>query len=331
VKITVYSNPENVKNSTIQNATVVWVDVLRFSSLVSLYFYHGVQAVYTSAEVLEAPKKVSHLKSSEILLSGSKNAQKYPGFHMAFSLLESRREKVKKKYISLVAPEAAGLKWVQNAKHVLLGSFLNLSAVYEQCLKNRRDVVIVEAGYHNSVSLPDHAFAGMMVDFFTSTVGGGIDLEFAETAVKARGAYRPWQGRLLELLKQSPEGKELIQAGLEKEIDFCCKVNKVYEVPFLKDSKDPVFICADYSKNKKMEESGQKYKATTLSAKKGKAVKVKVPLFPKNPEHPIGAIVQNSIKSSPAPVALTTTKPKPLPPKNDKRRKAVLFPKKHKR
>src|SRR6185295_14445142 len=133
---------------------------------------------------------------------------------------------------------------VKNAKYTVMGSFINLNDVYDSCLRGKRDVVVVCAG-----GLEDSAFAGMLVDFLQSTLGS-TPIVLAESAKDAINIYKPWQGRLLDLLKESPEGKALIQKGHGKDLDFCVKVNKISSVPYLKDG---LFLKEDTPKPKKLE------------------------------------------------------------------------------
>ena len=164
MKITVYFDPKAVKPTVIQNATVVLVDVLRTSTAIPVYLYHGAAGVALCPEPATAKKQFEKLKRGEGLLAGERDWDKIPGFHLGGSPLDSSREKVKDRFICLSTP--SNLRPLATAKYVVLGSFVNLSDVYDSCLRGKRDVVIVCAG-----QMEDSAFAGMLVDFLQSTLG----------------------------------------------------------------------------------------------------------------------------------------------------------------
>lgn len=285
MKITVYFNPKDVKPSVIQNATVVLADVLRATTTIPMYLYHGAASVGLYADPGSAKKAFEKLKRGEGLLAGERDWEKIPGFHLGGSPLDSSREKVKDRIVCLSSQTP--LKVLKNAKYVVLGSFINLTEVYDSCLRGKRDVVIVCAG-----GPEDSAFAGMLVDFLQSTLGS-TPILLAESAKTAIDSYKPWQGRLLDLLKESPDGKEIAQKGYAKDLDFASKLNRVSSVPFL---KDDLFFKEDTPKPKKIFDDG-KSKASS-APQKGKSIKVTVPLFPKNPEHPVPGMEKSGKKGA---------------------------------
>jgi len=273
LKITVYFEPKDVKPTIVANATVVLVDVLRVTTTIPVLLYHGAEGVNLCPDPGTAKKAFEKLKRGEGLLAGERDWEKIPGFHLGCSPLDSSREKVKGRIVCLSSPSK--LRPVKNAKHVIMGSFVNLGEVYDSCLRGNRDVVIVCSGGDE-----DSVFAGMLVDFLQSTLGSN-PVTATESAKEAVALYRPWQGRLLDLLKESSEGKQLIQRGHAKDLDYCAKAHKVSAVPFWKDG---IFAKEDTPKKRSHEDG--KPKAPT-APQKGKSIKVTVPLFPKNPEHPV--------------------------------------------
>jgi len=273
LKITVYFEPKDVKPTVVTNATVVLVDVLRVTSTIPVLLFHGAKAVNLCPDPGTAKKAFEKLKRGEGLLAGERDWEKIPGFHMGCSPLDSSREKVKGRIVCLSSPSK--LRPIKNAQHVIMGSFVNLGEVYDSCLRGKRDVVVVCSGGQE-----DSVFAGMLVDFLQSTLGSN-PVMVAESAKEAIALYRPWQGRILDLLRESPEGKQLIQKGHTKDLDYCSKTHRISAVPFLKDG---LFAKEDAPK-KRFHEDG-KPKAP-VAPQKGKSIKVTVPLFPKNPEHPV--------------------------------------------
>ena len=284
MKITVYFNAKDVKPTVVQNATVVLVDVLRASSTIPMFLYHGATAVALCHDPASAKKAFEKFKRGEGLLAGERDWEKIPGFHLGGSPLDSNRDKVKGRTICFTTP--THLRVPKNAKYVVMGSFLNLNDVYDSCLRGKRDVVIVCSG-----GMEDTVFAGMLVDFLQSTLSSTPVL-LAESAKEAMALYKPWQGRIQELLKECPEGKDLIQKGYEKDLDLCAKVSRISSVPFL---KGDVFEKEDTPRPKKLLDDGKK---TSGAPQKGKSIKVTVPLFPKNPEHPVPGMEKGGKKGA---------------------------------
>ncbi|HET9869335.1 MAG TPA: 2-phosphosulfolactate phosphatase [bacterium] len=290
MKITVYFGPKSVKPTVVQNATVVLADVLRASSTANTYLYHGAKGVFFAPDPGTAKKYFSKLKRGEGLLAGERDWEKIPGFHLGGSPLDSSRDKVKDRIVCLSSPSFVAHKPAKGGKYVILGSFVNLGDVYDSCLRGGRDVVIVTSG-----APEDGVFAGMLVDFLQSTVGA-VPILPAESAKEAMALYKPWQGRLLDLLKESPEGKELIRKGFAKDLDFTARPSRISAVGFL---SGDLFFRENSPKPKKSLEGDSRSKSGPV-AQKGKSIKVQVPLFPKNPEHPVPGLDRKKKDAPPA-------------------------------
>jgi 2-phosphosulfolactate phosphatase len=301
LKITVYFNPKAVKPTVTQNATVVLADVLRASSTASLYFYHGAKGVFFAPDPGTAKKQFAKLKRGEGLLAGERDWEKIPGFHLGGSPLDSSREKVKDRIVCVSTPSFVAQKPAKGAKYVILGSFLNLGDVYDSCLRGGRDVVIVTSG-----ASEDAVFAGMLVDFLQSTVGSTPILP-AESAKEAMALYKPWQGRIIELLRESAEGKELTRKGFAKDLDFCAKVSRVSAVGFL---QEELYLKENSPKPKRPLDGDSRPKSGPV-AQKGKSIKVQVPLFPKNPEHPVPGMDKKKKEAAAAAAVAAEVKKKP--------------------
>jgi len=270
LKVIVYSQPKDVKVRAIQNSTVVLVDVLRATTTIPMYLYHGASGVGLFPDPGSAKKAFEKLKRGEGLLAGERDWDKIPGFHLGGSPLASSREKVKNRFICLSSQSPLR---VPAAKYVLLGSFINLTDVYDSCLRAKNDVAVICAG-----GPEDLAFAGMLADFLQSTL---LDTPVIldDSAREAVAFYKPWQGRLHEMMKETADGKELIRKGYDKDIDLASKLNKISAVPFLKEG---FFLKEDTPRPRRLLDEAK----AKAAAAKGKSIKITVPLFPKNPEHP---------------------------------------------
>ncbi len=280
MKVTVYPSPTDAKEGVFRKAAVVLADVLRFSSAIPVYLSHGAKSVLAFPDPASAKAAFSKLKRGEGLLAGEAHWEKVAGFPLSVSPLDSSREKMKNKIVCLSSRSAQALRHLKGAEVLLLGSFVNLSDVYDTLLRLKRDVVVVCGVSDQGTSPEDMVFAGMIADFLQNTVGSE-PVVLAESARKAIGFYKPWQGRLHELLLDSPEGREIAQKGHEKDLNYCSRMNRVEGVPILRAG---AFVRESAPRPKLKPNAASKAEAAAPS--KGKAIKVHVPLFPKNPEHP---------------------------------------------
>ncbi len=297
MKITVYFSAAEAKPGVLAKASVIYGDVLRLGTTVATFLYHGAEAVSVHPEPASAKKAFAKLKRGVGFLAGERDGEKIPGFHLGGSPQESSREKLKGRTVCFSSPSAAALlKCAEGVEQFYLGGFVNLGAVYESALRLGRDIVVIAAGSEGKPCLVDTVFAGLVADFLQNTVAGH-PIELAESAKRAAAEAKNWQDRLVELMKESPEGKELIRVGSEKDMDFAAKLSRFSVAPVLKNG----FFVRDVPP--KM--SSRPFGETPAPA----PIKVQVPLFPKNPEHPTPGATPKIGAASPAkPVPGTTGK-----------------------
>jgi len=288
LKITVYFSAAEVKSSAVAKNTVVYGNPLQLGSTVATFLYHGANAVQVFPDPASAKKAFAKLKRGEGLLAGERDGEKIPGFQMGGSPRDSSREKVKGRTICLSSPDAAPmLKAIQGAEKVFLGGFLNLGSVYESALRAGHDIVIVAAGQDGKPNQVDRIFAGLVADFLQNTVAGH-PIELTDSARRAADEARPYQGRLHELLQESEEGKLLTRVGAGKNLDLAAKLSRYACAPVLLGGA----FVRDVPPKPMPKAPGEG--APPPAPRKGKPIKVQVPLFPKNPELPTPGVASKS-------------------------------------
>lgn len=306
MKITVYFSAAEVKPSVVSKSTVVYGDPLQLGTTVTMLLYHGADAVQVFSDPASAKKAFAKLKRGEGILAGERDGEKIPGFQMGGAPLDSSRDKVKGRTVCLSSPDAGPmLKAIEGAEKVFLGGFVNLGSVYESALRAGHDIVIVAAGCDGKPNRADSVFAGLVADFLQNTVAGH-PIELTEAARKAANEARQWQGRLWELLDESEEGKLLTRVGAAKNIDIAAKLSRYFCTPVLNNGA----FTREVLPKALPRAPGEG--APAPAPRKGKPIKVQVPLFPKNPELPTpGAAASKTAAAAIAvkPHALGTPEP----------------------
>jgi 2-phosphosulfolactate phosphatase len=329
LKITVYFSASEAKPGVVAKSTVIYGDPLQLGSTVGTFLYHGAKSVSVFPDPAAAKKAFAKMKRGEGLLAGEREGQKIPGFQLGGLPLDSIRDKVKDRTICLSSPDAGPMfKAISGAVKVYLGGFVNLGSVYEAALREGQDIVVIAAGYEGKPNLVDTIFAGLVADFLQNTVASH-PIELAESAKKAANEARLWQGRLWELLHESNEGKLLLRVGAGKNLDFSSKLSRF--------SCAPVLVNGAFSRDipPKMVPRGPGEGAPP-APRKGKPIKVQVPLFPKNPEMPTPGLPASAAKAAAAAAGKAaqaaatdaSKKKKGLPGSKQAGKRAPLFSKK---
>ena len=116
------------------------------------------------------------------------------------------------------------------ANEIVIGSFLNLSAVVDHLRKGSNNVLVVCAGWKGKVNLEDTLFAGAIVELLKDQTEPECD-----APVAAQHLYNQAKGDMIDFLKDASHIRRLARLNIYKDIEFCLTPNQYEVVPFLKD------------------------------------------------------------------------------------------------
>lgn len=209
-----------------ENAIVVVIDILRATSAICTGFYHGAKEIIPVASVEEA----AEYKRKGFMAGAERNAEIVEGFDFGNSPFSYMTEKIKGQ--TLVLSTTNGTQAIDVAKEsyqVLIGSFLNFTAICDYLIKQDRDVVLLCAGWKNKFNLEDTLFAGAVS---TRLVEAGFET-MCDSTLSARILYDNAKGDLYGFLENSSHKKRLHKLDLEKDIRYCLQFDKAPVVPIL--------------------------------------------------------------------------------------------------
>jgi 2-phosphosulfolactate phosphatase len=115
------------------------------------------------------------------------------------------------------------------AVKVLVGAFLNLTAIVNYLKSQQYDVLVLCAGWKGKVNLEDTLFAGAVVeglkeDFFVAE----------DSAILAMRMYQQAQNDMLSYLSSSSHVRRLQGLGIQKDIAYCLQKDLYDVVPILR-------------------------------------------------------------------------------------------------
>ena len=115
-----------------------------------------------------------------------------------------------------------------NASDVVIGSFLNLSAVANYLKNKDKDVLLFCAGWKDKVNLEDSLFAGALAQKLTNA-------ELDDSTLLCIDAFEMCGKNLFKTLQKSNHFQRLERKGVIRDIEYCCKLDTTNIVPILKD------------------------------------------------------------------------------------------------
>lgn len=227
MKVDICYTPELIDQFDVSDKSVVVIDVLRATSCMVAGLGSGVNSITPVATVEECEA----LGKKGFVMAGERNGKKLPQFDIGNSPFDYMQPEFKGK--SIVATTTNGTRAIElskSAPEVLIGAFLNLSAVVEHLMNQQRDVLLFCAGWKGRYNLEDSLFAGAVCD------GLKKHAEFeSDAAISAFYLYEAMSSDLYYAISRSNHASRLSKFGIMKDIEYCSKKDEFNVVPKLED------------------------------------------------------------------------------------------------
>ena len=229
-KIEVCFTPALLPIYNISNAIVVVIDIFRASSSICYGIDNGAEAIIPVATVEECKS----YESKGYLLAAERDGKVVDGFDFGNSPFAYAGEKVNGKTIVLTTTN--GTHAINESKkaayQVIIGSFLNLTAICDYLKTQDKDVFLLCAGWKNKFNLEDTLFAGAVV-YQLKDENYFLD----DASVAADDLYRLAKDDLSAYTSKTSHSERLKKLGIEEDIKFCLNVDITSTIPVLKDGR----------------------------------------------------------------------------------------------
>ena len=225
--IDVCLSPELMHLYNVKDRTVVVVDILRATSCMVTAFAHGVGSITPLSDL----EKCRLMKTKGYVTSGERDGKKVEGFDKGNSPFEYMGEQVKGMRIAFTTTNGTqAIEKSREAKEIVVGSFLNLSAVARHLLFTENNILVVCAGWKGKVNLEDTLFAGALVDKLKDYLDPDCD-----APVAAQHLYNLAKGDMVSFLSNSSHVRRLNRLNIHKDIEFCLTTDLYNVLPRLRD------------------------------------------------------------------------------------------------
>ena len=158
-KISVCFTPDQVEKYEDGTSTVVIVDLLRATSVISTAFACGIEAIIPVQTLEQA---LAYKDKEGYILAAERNTEPVEGFEYGNSPYHYINADIKEK--TLVLTTTNGTKAIHLAKKhkVITASFVNIDAVAKYLIEESNNVIILCSGWKNLFNLEDPVFAGAL-------------------------------------------------------------------------------------------------------------------------------------------------------------------------
>jgi 2-phosphosulfolactate phosphatase len=236
VRVDVYFGVQGLQPASIQGRLVAVIDVLRASTVVAVALANGARAVVPLESSDEVITRSKTFDRSEVRLAGERKMGPIPGFDFGNSPGEFTREAVEGKTVLFTTSNGTGaLLAVQGARDVVIGSYVNFSAVLTMmrtAVRAGTDVVIVCAGREKEFALEDAGCAGRYV---RQLVTRTPDAEMNDAARASELIAKRYGDRVDQLFAESAHGRALAEAGFAEDLVTSAQVDSHPIIPIYQD------------------------------------------------------------------------------------------------
>ncbi len=206
---------------------VVVVDILRATSSIITAFHHGVNHLIPVRTIEEAKS----YKDKGYLIAAERDGKILDFADFGNSPDNFIPERIKGK--DIVYSTTNGTQAIQQASHshqVLVGGFLNISALTHTLVQQGRNVLILCAAWRNKFSLEDSVFAGALTDKLLKT---GEFETICDSAIAARDLWLLAKPDLISYIGKAANRHRLRKLGLDNIIEYCHTQDVTDVIPVL--------------------------------------------------------------------------------------------------
>lgn len=245
----VHLAPSLVKVDALVGSIAVMVDQLRASSTICAALANGAKEVRACLEPMGAMAAKNQYRPSTFILGGERGGRRIEGFDLGNSPREYTRSAVMGKTVIFTTTNGTRVLYhAAKAERVLVGCLANVDALVELLSQGTgssggRDVSIVCAGVNGEVAFEDVLAAGaiasklLMAPYVASTEDAPAQGSMWRPDDGALIAMNAWRRAsitpddLLDAMKQSTGGRNLVSIRLSADVAWCTTAAQMRIVP----------------------------------------------------------------------------------------------------
>ncbi|REJ84841.1 MAG: 2-phosphosulfolactate phosphatase [Bacteroidetes bacterium] len=211
------------------DSIVVIIDILRATSAICTAFEHGAEKIIPVATVDEARS----YKEKGYMVGAERDGVQVDGFEFGNSPFSYMGEKVKDQTIVITTTNGTqAIEAAKNAYRVVIGSFLNITALCEWLISEKRNILLLCSGWKNKFNLEDALFAGAVSEMIAQMSDA---YKCGDACLALKYLYQMAEQDPNKFLKHSSHRERLARLNLKKDIKYCLTHDQTRVIPVLHD------------------------------------------------------------------------------------------------
>jgi 2-phosphosulfolactate phosphatase len=204
----------------IKDSIVVIIDVFRATSTIAAAVHNGAAEIIPVDSVAKCIELGAQIPNS--LTAGERDGKVAEGLQHGNSPLEYPRTFIENKTLVLTTTNGTRLLHMcSDANEIITGSFLNLGAVCDYLVSQKKNVLLACASWKDRYNLEDSLFAGAVYE----SIGKHFEMNCDSTRA-ATHLYKAAKNDLYGFIQDSSHFLRLSKFGLQYDMEYCCKINE---------------------------------------------------------------------------------------------------------
>jgi 2-phosphosulfolactate phosphatase len=208
-------------------SVVVIIDILRASSAICTAFENGAESIIPVATVPEAKE----YKEKGYLIAAERDGYVLDFADFGNSPFNFTPEKVAGKIIVSTTNGTGIIKIASSAGFIIIGSFLNISALAGWISKQERNVVLFCAGWKNRFNIEDTICAGAIAERLMAT---SLYSTICDSTLAALDLWSLAKKDIPGYVEKAAQRSRLRDKKLDDCIPFCLTMDYTSKIPVIK-------------------------------------------------------------------------------------------------
>jgi 2-phosphosulfolactate phosphatase len=212
------------------DAIVVVVDILRATSAIITAFMHGVRKIIPVATLEEAKA----YKDKGYMVAAERDGIVRDFADFGNSPYNFQQERIRNNEIVYSTTNGTQcIMMARNSYRVLIGGYLNLTALGDFIKAEQRDLLILCAGWKNKFNLEDTLFAGALAEMVLQDHTYGT---ICDSALASIDLWTMARAELMQYIEKAAQRHRLKKNGLDDVIEYCHTPDMTALIPMLKEN-----------------------------------------------------------------------------------------------
>jgi 2-phosphosulfolactate phosphatase len=205
---------------------VVVIDILRATSAMVAAFEHGVDRIIPVSTIEEARQYIGR---PGYIAAAERNGEVVEGYGNS-PLAYVGQDLSGQTIVMTTTNGTKAINLAKGARKLVIGSFLNLSALSEWLVQQDDNILLLCSGWKDKFNLEDSVYAGAVMERLLASGKFGVE---EDSSIAAKYMFMSARDNFMSILKAAPRRRRIEQLHLLPDAKYCLTPDQSRIIPML--------------------------------------------------------------------------------------------------